>query len=351
VPDLNPTGLLSRLEAKPPAAALFFHGEEEYLREEVLRKVLERVLDPGTRDFNFDQLRGADASPEGLASVLATPPMMAEYRVVLLRDVQGLSPRGREVVERAFQNPPPGLIFIVTAVIPSGSRAKFYDNLRKGWAVGFPAVDPLDLPGWIVEHAAQRHELEVEVEAARALAAAIGSHLGILATELEKIAGFVAGRRQVTLEDVRAVGGYVPRVDRWGWFDTVGERKFEKALAELPELLASGESAVSLVIGLGSHLLRIGLLVDGGREGLDRQLKPNQRWLANRLQPQARRWTLEEIDRGLEDLLRTDRLLKSASLTDRQAMEELLLRLLVTRGQTGSGAPAATVGRATSSVA
>ena len=35
----------------------------------------------------------------------------------------------------------------------------------------------------------------------------------------------------------------------------------------------------------------------------------------------------EALDRGLLDLLRADRLLKSASLTDRQVMEELLLRL------------------------
>jgi DNA polymerase III delta subunit len=43
--------------------------------------------------------------------------------------------------------------------------------------------------------------------------------------------------------------------------------------------------------------------------------------------PQARRWTLPEVDAALGELLRTDRLLKSASLTDKQAMEELLLRL------------------------
>jgi hypothetical protein len=36
---------------------------------------------------------------------------------------------------------------------------------------------------------------------------------------------------------------------------------------------------------------------------------------------------LPEVDAALGELLRTDRLLKSASLSDRQALEELLLRL------------------------
>ncbi|CAA9308963.1 MAG: hypothetical protein AVDCRST_MAG89-986, partial [uncultured Gemmatimonadetes bacterium] len=58
-----------------------------------------------------------------------------------------------------------------------------------------------------------------------------------------------------------------------------------------------------------------------------KELKPFQRWMARRIVPQARRWTLREVDAALGELVRTDRLLKSASLTDKQAMEELLLRL------------------------
>jgi|SRR5690606_2206040 len=85
---------------------------------------------------------------------------------------------------------------------------------------------------------------------------------------------------------------------------------------------------VGLVIGMGGHLLKVGIAVAGGREGLERALRPNQRWLAQRLLPQARRWTAAEMDAAMAELLRTDRLLKSASLTDRQAMEELLLRLM-----------------------
>ncbi|HEX6912204.1 MAG TPA: hypothetical protein VF142_17505, partial [Longimicrobium sp.] len=60
---------------------------------------------------------------------------------------------------------------------------------------------------------------------------------------------------------------------------------------------------------------------------LERELKPFQKWMARRIVPVARKWTLPEVDEALGELLRTDRLLKSASLSDRQAMEELLLRL------------------------
>jgi len=315
------------IERRPPGAVFFLYGDEDYLREKAVALVVDAYLDPGTRDFNYDHLHGSDLSADQLASLLATPPMMAEYRVVSIRDAQGLSNKAREAVESAAGSVPGGLILVVSATIPRDSKAKFYSNLQKAAvSVEFPAVDVMDLPGWLIDHAAETHGLEMEIDAARALSAAIGTQLGILVSEMEKLTSYVGERGRITLEDIRAVGGYVPRVDRWGWFDRVGEKRFSEALGALPSLLESGENGVGLVIGMASHFLRIGLVAGGGREALERQLK-GQRWLAGRIEPQARGWTPVEVDSALEELLRTDRLLKSASLTDRQAMEELLLRL------------------------
>ncbi|HEU0053922.1 MAG TPA: hypothetical protein VFQ39_12140, partial [Longimicrobium sp.] len=108
-------------------------------------------------------------------------------------------------------------------------------------------------------------------------------------------------------------------------------RRMAEAMAALPVLLEAGENGVSLVIGLGSQLLKVALVCAGGPGALERELKPFQRWMAKRVVPQARRWTTPEVDAALAELLRTDRLLKSASMTDRQAMEELLLRLWAIR--------------------
>ncbi len=328
MPRLTQASLLEKLATRPASAVIFLHGDEEYLRDEAARLVIASVLDPGMAAFNLDQLRGNDVTPESLASVVATPPMMAEYRVVVVRDVQGMSPKVREVVEGMLDRPTEGVIVVLIGTIPAGSKAKFYDTLRKkALAVDFPALQAHDLPGWVVEHGREAHGVEIAIEAARALSAAIGSQLGVLSTEIEKAVAFAGDRKEITLDDIRAVGGYIPRVDRWGWFDKIGNREFAGALEDLPELLDSGENAVGLVIGMSSHLLKLGLASSGGDEGLQRVLRGNQRWLGQRLGPQARKWSPTSIDRALTDLLRTDRLLKSASLSDRQAMEELLLRL------------------------
>jgi DNA polymerase-3 subunit delta len=254
--------------------------------------------------------------------------MMAEHRVVVVRDAQGLSVKAREVVEAVAKSTDPGLILVLSAVIPGGSKAKFYDELKKhAVSVEYGQLSQDDAPGWVMETAREELRVEVDPEAARALVGGIGVDLGTLGSELRKLAAYAQDRKRVTLDDVRAVGGIIPRQDRWAWFDMISERRFREALETLPVLLESGENGVGLVIGMGGQLLKVALVCAGGQQALERELKPFQKWMARRIVPVARKWTLPEIDQALTELLRTDRLLKSASLSDRQAIEELLLRL------------------------
>lgn len=328
MPPIRPNQLDRTLRDRVAGGAFFFHGDEEFLREDAVGRVVAAYLDPATRDFNFDQLRGGDVPAESLASIIGTPPMMAEHRVVIVRDAQGLSVTARDVALAAAKAPPAGLILVLSAAIPSGSKAKFYDELKKhAVSLEFAPLSHDDAPGWVMETAREETGVEWDPEAARALVGGVGVDLGTLASEIRKLAAYVQERKRVTLDDVRAVGGAVPKQDRWAWFDLVAERRFREAVATLPILLEQGENGVGLVIGMGGVLLKIGLVCAGGQGALERELKPFQKWMARRIVPQARKWTLPEVDRAMTELLRTDRLLKSASLNDRQALEEVLLRL------------------------
>ena len=328
MPSIRPGQLDRTLRDRVAGGAFFFFGDEDYLREEAVAKVVAAYLDPPTRDFNFDQLRGGDVTADDLASIVATPPMMAEHRVVIVRDAQGLSVKAREVVEAVAKSTDPGLILVLSAVIPGGSTAKYYDELKKhAVSVEYGQLSQDDAPGWVMETAREELGVEVDPEAARALVGGIGVDLGTLGSELRKLAAYAQDRKRVTLDDVRAVGGIIPRQDRWAWFDMISERRFREALETLPVLLESGENGVGLVIGMGGQLLKVALVCAGGQQALERELKPFQKWMARRIVPVARKWTLPEVDQALAELLRTDRLLKSASLSDRQALEELLLRM------------------------
>ncbi len=306
----------------------YLHGEDAFRKEEVARALVELHLDPATRDFNYDPLRGTDVSAETLASVLGTPPMMAEWRVVYLRQTEALaaSARARKILLDVVDAPPPGLALILSATVPSGSKARFYTRLaRAARSVEFRAISLEDAPGWLMEEARRRCGLEIEPDAARALAAAVGADSGILAMELDKLADFVEKGRPVTLADIEAAGTRLPAQDRWRWFDLVGERRFAEALATLGTLMDQGESGVGLAIGLTTQLLRLGIAAERGPKALEAVLPPHQRWLARRLASQARRWSAAAVDEALEGLLRVDRLLKASPHGDEHFVAEWLL--------------------------
>lgn len=328
MPLTSPDRLARALEKGPRGGVFFLFGDEEYLKEEAAAAIVAAHLDPATRDFNYDQLRAGDVEPETLASIAGTPPMMAAWRVVIVRDAQALAnnARSRAAVEALLDRPVPDLALVLVATLPDRSKAQFWERLKRdAIAVEFPPLSGADLPGWLMDRA-QALGIEMDTAAARALAGT-GSALGVLVQELAKLADYVGDRKRITRDDVAAIVGAVPRQNRWDWFDLVGDARFREARAAVPVLLEAGETAVGLVIGLGTQFLRLGIAAAGGEKALGAALPPHQRWLASRIAKQARRWSAHAVEDVVDDLLRADRLLKSASLTERQVLEELLLRI------------------------
>ncbi len=306
----------------------FLHGDEEYLKEEAVQLLIAAHLDPATRDFNLDQLRGPGLDPETLASVCQTPPMLAEWRVVVVREAQALAAnaRARSVLELLINRKLPGLAFVVVAQIDEKNTPRIWQQLAKNaMDCRVNALPQGELPDWLIRHAADAG-VTLEPGAARALAAAAGPELGRLVQELHKLTDYAADRKRIEVEDVRALVGYVPRHNRWDWFDLVGDARFVDARHALATLLEA-DNAVGLLAGLGSQLLRIGVALTGGERATLEILPPHQRWLASRLARQARSWSLIRLDAALDDVQRADRLLKSSSLEEHRVMEELLLRL------------------------
>ena len=324
-----------------PQGVYFLHGDEEFRKEAAVRALLDRALDPATRDFNLDQLSGPDLTPEQLASVLATPPMMAERRVVLVRQAEALaaSPTLRKIVLECAASPPAGLVLVLQATIPERSKARFYTDLKKAaTGVEFKSVGLDEAPSWLVSWAKNELDVELEETAARALTAAVGSELGLLTNEVRKLSTMVGAGEPITTAAVERGGLVLPRQDRWAWFDLVGSRDAGAALAGLPVLLAHGESPVGLTIGLGTHLLRLGVALEGGTAALERALPPYQRFLARRLTGQAKRWSGEELAAAIRGLERLDRLLKASSLPGEVLVEEWLLAHAAPKQGRGRGA-------------
>lgn len=306
----------------------YLHGEDQYGKEAAARSLANAHLDPATADFNYDLIRGSEVDVEALAAAIGTPPMMAEWRVVLFRETEAIasSARARSMLLSAAESPPPGLALILLCTVPERSTARFYKDLEKSArSMEFQTPSGNDLPAWLMAWSRSTFNREMSEPAARALAQAMGGNLAALAGEMEKLSTLTEEGHEITLDVVASVGTRILRQDRWEWFDLVGQRRFGEALEGVGVLLSHGETGVGLVIGLGTHLLRIGVVLAGGSGALESILPPRQRWLAKRYRAQARLWTMAALQNALGGLAKVDRLLKSSPMSDAHFLESWIL--------------------------
>ena len=98
--QIRPNQLERTLRDRVAGGAFFFFGDEDFLRDEAVSKVVAAYLDPATRDFNFDQPRGSD-----VAAVAPAP--APEYRVASAPDAssQGLAAQLEEVGVEVYPMP------------------------------------------------------------------------------------------------------------------------------------------------------------------------------------------------------------------------------------------------------
>ena len=82
--------LRRELDAGTLRPAYLLSGEEALVRDDALERIRGSVLADGPADFNFDRLEGDATLPGALFDALRTLPVMAQRRLVVLREVVGL---------------------------------------------------------------------------------------------------------------------------------------------------------------------------------------------------------------------------------------------------------------------
>lgn len=320
--------------------AYLITGEDDYQKDDAVRQLVEAALDPALRDFNLDTRPAADFNAETLGVLLSTPPMMAERRVIVLREVNALKKDARQALDQYLKSPAPDLLLIMTST--AGAKA----DATLSAATTVLEFDPLTgdrIPKWIAHHATSELGIGITESAIELLQAAVGSDLHQLAAELDKLASYVQGRSGEIGEDaVASIVGVRRGETQADLLDAIADRNLSRALELVPHVLAQPKTtAVSVVMILSTQMLAI----SWGRARLDEGLSrarlaqeyfellretgafTGRSWgSATAVWARAaERWSRQALDRALDSLLEADVALKES----RVSSEEQLLATVV----------------------
>ena len=321
--------------------AYYFHGEDDYRKDEAVRQLVDAAVDPGTRDFNLEIRRGAELDARTLASLLNTPPMMAERRVLVVRDAGGLKKDARQALERWLDDPAPDCTAIIVSV--AGDKA---DKVFETRATTVAFTPPRDdkLLRWIEKHARHVHGAEITPDAAQLLMAAVGQELQQLAGEIDKLASYTRGGTidEAAVSEIVGVRRGETLAD---FLDAVGRRDATQALALVDHVLAQPKTTgVNVVMALTVQTLALAWGVARRARGSNPGqiateyfgfLKETNGFVGRPWGDAVKhwvaaldRWDLPSLDGALQRLLEADLALKETRLSsESQLLSSLVLAL------------------------
>lgn len=349
MPEQTFDATLRALRKGEIASVYYLVGAEDLLKADLVREITDRVLDPALRDFNFDQRTATSLDPEELSTLLNTLPMMADRRVVILRDVEGWQKkaRGRAELLRYLARPAAETVLVLVQGAADPDPDTEFSKLTT--TVRCAALPPDRVLRWLA-HRSEQLGIVLEPEAAEHLLHVVGSELTALDAELAKLASLAPGTA-LTRELVGDLVGVRHGETMFDWRDALFDDATGRALSLLrPVLDQSGISGVKLLSLVGTTLSGVRLArahrdrgVKGGAlEGaIFRSLLaarpfglPEWKAEAAKWARWSERWPESRLGAALRVALATDQALKSTTLSDEEALlSELVMRLGLSRAE------------------
>ena len=345
MPSLTLRAFRKALTDRAFSPVYLLYGEEDHTKEAGIRELVAAVVDPALRDFNLEIRRGAELDGETLGTLLGTPPLMAERRLVVVRDASALKKDARKALDAYLPHPSPDTVLAL--VLPAGAKAD-----KALLALDLPAVEYKPLSGdavekWIAHQAEAELGGSITPEGASLLHAAVGADLPLLAAELDKLLSYTNGA-EIDEAAVSAIVG-VRRGETVGDFlDAVGERDAGRALQLLPQVLQQPKvSGVTLVMALAMQFGALAWAQAARAEGLPAQRLESELFgylkecggYAGRAWGEAvkawvrqlRHWSATGLEAALATLLTTDQLLKETTFSnEEQLLSTMVLTLCAT---------------------
>jgi DNA polymerase-3 subunit delta len=271
---------------------------------------------------------GAEADARDIVSHASSFPMMAERRVVVVRELDRVS--NKELLSGYLEHPSETTCLILQTVKADFRKKPYTVAKRSGMAIEFRPLYDSQIPGWITTHVGSQGRT-IEPDAARMLATYVGQSLREIRNEIEKLLLFTGERRQIRLDDVQAVVGASREYNVFELQKAVGGRQVSRAVLIVDRMLESGESPVMIVVMLTRFFSLLWKVHDMRRRGVPPLAQASEAGLApfqlKEFTEAAVHHDVADIERSFGALVEADEQLKSTSMDPKVVMEVLMVHL------------------------
>ncbi len=332
--QLNYERILNHIKQEKIFPVYLFFGDENYLKESILNKFRDKLVDYNYRELNYRVFYGGKVLMAEIINEVETIPFVSKYKLVVIKEAENISKEDKERLidylnRHNFKNYFSTLLIIYKKNIPDQELVK---SIKKtGMVVNFSIPDKSKLSIWIRSKFQQSNK-KITPEALFYLQSMIGSDLRRLFNEIEKIDIYMKDIKVVEKEDIMMAIGGSESINIFKVLDSIGEKKINNAIDGLVKLDKSNLHYLSIFAMIYRQIRLILqtklLLVDKADSNqIKRELKLPS-FIIEKIIKQSKKYTFKELCQSYKLLNIADLELKDSQKNPHIILEELVMNII-----------------------
>ena len=203
-------------------------GEEPYYIDVISDYIEKNVLTDAEKGFNQSVFYGKDSNPITIAESCLRFPMMASRQVIIVKEAQSLAKI--ETLSLYAEKPLASTVLVLNYKYKNlDSRTKLSKAIKKNGVVfTSEKIKDYKLPNWIENYLEQR-KFTITPQAAQILVAYLGTDLGKVSNELDKLVIAVKNTNRITAEHIEENIGVSKEFNVLELQNALGEKNALKA--------------------------------------------------------------------------------------------------------------------------
>lgn len=304
------------------------YGKEHYLRNQYRDRLVKALL-PEDSGMNFTVFGGDHLSEGAVIDQGETLPFFADRRVIRL-DRTGLFKAQSDLLPDYVKSVPDYLYMVFTED-EVDKRSRLYKAVSQaGRCVEFGEQDEQTLGNWVVRMLSNE-QLKIRRSSLSHLLERTGSDMNRIATETDKLIHFCAGKEEVTLEDIDLIVSDLPEDRVFDMITALTRHKQREAMDLYADLIALKEPPLKILSLISSQYNRLLMISELKAQGLpDGEIAKKAGmppFAVKKSAGLARSYTAEQLKAVLELCASSDEDIKTGRISDRNAVELLLVHL------------------------
>ena len=304
------------------------HGEEGYLKQQYRQKLLDALI-PQDDTMNTAFYEGKNINVKEIIDLAETMPFFAERRVIVLQNTGVFKNKCEELADYISDGLPDYLcmVFVEDEV---DKRSRMFKAVKKAGRIGeFAVQDIKTLTRWVLGRMGKEKKKMTQRDMELFLTMT-GTDMSRITTELEKLLSYTIGREIITREDILAVCSAQITNKIFEMVRAVTDKQQEKALQLYYDLLALKEPPMRILFLIARQFNQLlqtkEMLADGlGQSELGSKLGLPPFAVKNIINC-ARRYSVEELRKAVEDCMEYEEAVKTGKLEDRLSVELLIVQ-------------------------